>query len=216
MALVPESRAQPRESPKPCLVLLGGASGSGKSYLAQRFGRPALSLDDFYREIAEDEVSPLPRTPYGEIDWDHPGTWNTDAAVAAVGRLLHDGEVEVPEYSIASSSIVGTHTVTMADGPLVAEGVFAAAALPALRAAGIDVVAWYVDVPPLVTAVSRFVRDVREHRKPLLFLIKRGYALYRADGATRRLHLRAGFTPVPKRELKRRLAAGKVSPEIYA
>lgn len=211
MALVPEAFSQSTAAPELCLVLLGGASGSGKSYLAQRFGHPALSLDDFYREIAEDQVSPLPRTPYGEIDWDHPGTWNTAAAVAAVGLLLRDGEVEVPDYSIATSSIVGSRTVTMADGPLVAEGVFAATALPALRAAGVNVVAWYVDVPALLTAVSRFVRDVREHRKPLLFLIKRGFALYRADGATRRLHLRAGFTPVPKRVLKRRLAAGEVS-----
>jgi uridine kinase len=217
MTLVPSRPQQPSSSSRPCLVLLGGASGSGKSWLAQHYGRPALSLDDFYREIAEDAVHPLPRTAYGEIDWDHPGTWNTQAAVAAVYRLLHEGRVEIPDYSISTSSIVGTHTVSltdasgMADGPVVAEGVFAAQALPALRAAGIYVLAWYVDVHPLITAVLRFLRDVREHRKPIGFLVRRGYALYRADAQTRRRHLRAGFTPVPKRELKRRLAAGGIS-----
>jgi uridine kinase len=210
------SSALPAHASRPCLVLLGGASGSGKSWLAARFGRPALSLDDFYREIAEDATSPLPRTPYGQIDWDHPGTWNAEAAVQAVERLLHEGSAEMPEYSIATSSVVGSHTVTLAEGPLVAEGVFAYTALPALRAAGVDVVAWYVDVPPLVTAVSRFVRDVREHRKPIPFLIRRGFALYRADGETRRTHLRAGFVPVAKRELKRRLRAGKIVPEVFA
>ena len=49
------------------LVLLGGASGAGKSYLARTYGRPHLLLDAFYREIAEDSAAdgPLPRTVYG-------------------------------------------------------------------------------------------------------------------------------------------------------
>lgn len=203
----------PQADPPRCLVLLGGASGSGKSWLAAKYGRPHLALDDFYRELSEDAVDPLPRTRYGEVDWDHPGTWNVDAAVDAVQELLDQGHAEVPEYSISTSSVVGRHTVTMQEGPLVAEGVFAASALPALRRAGVEVVAWYVDVPALVTALVRFVRDVREHRKPLRFLLRRGFALYRADPGIRRTHIAAGFQAIPKRELKRRLGTGLISPQ---
>ncbi len=39
------------------LVLLGGASGSGKSYLARTYGRPHLQLDSFYRAAAEDAAA---------------------------------------------------------------------------------------------------------------------------------------------------------------
>jgi uridine kinase len=202
--------SDPAAAPAVPVILLGGASGSGKSYLAQHYGRPALQLDNFYRNIAEDQSDPMPRTAYGEIDWDDPGTWNCEAAVASVKQLLGTGETSVPKYSIEQSTSFGRIRVRLqAGGQVVAEGVFARTALAALRAAGVPVTAYYVDSPRLVTTLLRFARDVREHRKPIPFLIKRGFALYRADPAFRRAHLEAGFVPVPKRELKRLLAAGK-------
>ncbi|RKW69793.1 uridine kinase [Galactobacter caseinivorans] len=201
------------QTPAP-LILLGGASGSGKSYLAARYGSPHLSLDDFYREASEDKTAPLPRTSYGQIDWDHPGTWNQDASVAGIRQLLETGETSVPNYSIADSAYFGRRRLRW-DGnagggvaaPIVAEGIFAAEALRALRAAGVAVDAYYVDHPRVITALARFARDVREHRKPLPFLLQRGVALLRADPEVRRRHLEAGFVPLSKRRLKRALAA---------
>ena len=187
------------------LILLGGASGSGKSYLAERFGAPHLGLDNFYREIGEDAVRPMPRTPYGEIDWDHPETWNADAAVASVEQLLETGETSVPNYDISQSSYFGRSRLRLR-GTVVAEGIFAADALRALRAAGVAVDAYYVDEPRLLTALLRFARDVREHRKPIAFLLQRGIALYRSDPDFRRRHLEAGFVPLSKRRLKAALA----------
>ena len=52
----------------------------------------------------------------------------------------------------------------------------------------------------------RFARDVREHRKPIAFLLQRGIALYRSDPDFRRRHLEAGFVPLSKRRLKAALA----------
>lgn len=188
------------------LILLGGASGSGKSYLAERFGAPHLNLDDFYREQREDEVSPLPRTPYGQIDWDHPGTWNEGGAVAAIRQLLDTGETSVPNYSIADSAYFGRRRLRLSGGPIVAEGIFAVQALRALHRTGIAVQGYYVDEPRTLTALVRFARDVREHRKPLPFLLRRGVALFRAEPEVRRRHLEAGFVPLPKRRLKLTLA----------
>ncbi|PZQ78582.1 MAG: uridine kinase, partial [Micrococcus luteus] len=99
-------------SPPPSVILLGGASGSGKSYLARQHGRPHLSLDAFYRPQSDDGAAGgpgpvFPRTPYGEIDWDHPGTWDEQAAVDAVVELLEEGATRVPDYDISTSSVRG-------------------------------------------------------------------------------------------------------------
>lgn len=195
------------ERPLP-LILLGGSSGSGKSYLAERYGRPHIELDNFYRELAEDSpATPLPRTGYGEVDWDHPGTWNCDAAAEAVLALLHTGTMQVPDYSISTSSYSGYQRVDLAGGPAVAEGIFVDEIRAPLLAAGVEVHAYYIDVRPLTTAVRRLVRDVRERRKPLPFLLRRGWALYRSEGQLRRRYVDAGFVPTPKARIRELLAA---------
>ena len=188
------------------VILIGGASGSGKSYLASRYGRPHLPLDSFYRQISEDgQPEIFPRTQYGEIDWDHPGTWNRAAALEAIGELLETGSTNVPDYSIATSSYSGYLRITGA-GPIVAEGIFLAELLQPLREMGVNVQAYYVDEPALVTALRRFVRDVSERRKPVGFLIKRGYALYRSHSANREAYRAQGFTLMPKPTIKQLLA----------
>lgn len=189
------------------LILLGGASGSGKSYLAQRFGRPHVELDNFYRELVEHTPdSPLPLTAYGEVDWDHAGTWNCDKAVDGLVELLETGQTHVPNYSISTSSYDGTRPVELNGGPLVAEGIFVSEVLGPLRGLGIEVQAYYIEVSATLTAVRRFVRDVRERRKPILFLLKRGHALFRADRHIRARHLEAGFVPMKKKAVKAVLA----------
>ena len=189
------------------LLLLGGPSGAGKSYLAGRYGRPHVELDNFYRELAEHTAeAPLPLTGYGEVDWDHAGTWNCEAAVDAVMDLLENGQMQVPDYSIASSSYDGYRTVALAEGPVVAEGIFVDRVLGPLRALGVRVDAVYIDVSPWTTAARRLLRDVRERRKPLPFLLRRGWSLLRQDRSIRRRYLDAGFRPVPKRRVKSLLA----------
>ncbi|QCU78190.1 uridine kinase [Citricoccus sp. SGAir0253] len=196
------------------LVLLGGASGSGKSYLARSYGRPHLQLDAFYREAAEDAAAggpgPLfPRTAYGEVDWDHADTWNLQGAVDAVVELLETGRTRVPEYSITTSSITGFATLELSGGPIVAEGIFAAELPRALARLGVDYRAWYIDQHRLPTAARRLARDLAERRKPVPFLLQRGWSLLRTERTLREHYLASGFTPVPKPELHRRLSGGR-------
>ena len=68
------------------VVLLSGAVRSQVSRLAGKlhtaYGWPIVRLDDFYRDHDD------PRLPHsvalgGAVDWDHPNSWNRDAAAAA-------------------------------------------------------------------------------------------------------------------------------------
>lgn len=190
------------------VVLIGGASGSGKSYVARTYGRPHVELDNFYRDGAEHTPeAPFPMTDYGEIDWDHPGTWNAEAACRFLVQLATVGEAESPVYSISVSAAVGTQTLRCTEGPIAAEGLFASEILAPLRAQGIPVEAYYIAEPRALTAAARFIRDLREARKPVPFLLKRGYSLYKADRALRDSYAAAGFRMVSKSAVKRRLAS---------
>lgn len=190
-------------------IILGGPSGSGKSYLAERFGAPHIQLDNYYREIAEDEQRPFPRTPYGEIDWDHHATWNDSAALDSMMELIENGRTTVPAYDISISSYVGSEVVELAGGPIIAEGIFADRILPPLRALGVPVRGIYVREPSSTTALRRFARDVSESRKPVPFLVKRGLSLWRAEASVRSRYVNAGFEEMKKPDVKAYLASLK-------
>ncbi len=175
------------------LVLIAGASGSGKSRLAHASGCPSLRLDDFYFDA---DHPGMPQT-LGITDWDDPRSWNAEAAVAALQELLSEGSAIVPTYSIAESRRTGTHEVRL-DGArcLTAEGIFAIEFLATCRTAGLDVDAIYLDRPAPLVFWLRLRRDLAKKRKPPLILLRRGWALLRAQPALRRKALAAGFTPL--------------------
>lgn len=185
------------------LVLLAGASGSGKSRLARRLGALAFRLDDFYLDA---DTPGLPRA-HGIVDWDDPATWDAAGAVAALAELLATGATRVPRYSIAESRRVGVRTVALGDRPLVvAEGIFAIEALAPARAAGLAVEPVYLDRDRTLVALLRLQRDLRRHRKPPLVLLRRGLALWRAQPGLRRRALAAGFVPLTMRRALATLA----------
>ena len=74
------------------VILLTGPSGAGKSRLSARLsaahGWPVVRLDDFYREASDPR---LPRSPIGIPDWDHADSWDSQAAVDALRRLVDEG-----------------------------------------------------------------------------------------------------------------------------
>ena len=163
------------------VIVLAGPSGAGKSRLAERTGLPVLRLDDFYKSAGDPT---LPRITEGAnagmVDWDHPDSWLPDDAMAALTQLCRGGVAEVPVYDIAQDGRCGWHTLDLAGHDLVvAEGIFAQEIVPRAREAGLLAAAFCVRQHPLVTFWRRLTRDLREHRKPPLVLLKRGLALLR-------------------------------------
>ena len=185
-------------------VLLAGPSGSGKSRLAAVTGCPRLNLDDFYHD---GDHPGLPRT-LGIVDWDHPGSWDLEAALSALVQLCRTGSAVVPVYDIALSRRTGEHRLELAGAPLlVAEGEFAPEMVAPLRAAGEPLDALYLDRSRTANLVRRFLRDVAEHRKPLHVLVRRGWALWRRERDDRARALAVGFRPVSMAAAVERLRA---------
>lgn len=169
--------------PRAQVVVLAGPSGAGKSRLAERLGLPVLRLDDFYKD-GDDPT--LPRITEGAnaglVDWDHPASWHHEDALAALRELCATGSAVVPVYEIAQNGRCGSHRVDLGQQDLfVAEGIFAPEIVATCREEGLLAVAYCITQHPAVTFWRRLTRDLREHRKPPLVLLRRGLALMRAQ-----------------------------------
>ncbi len=163
------------------VIVLAGPSGAGKSRLAERLGLPLLRLDDFYKD-GDDPT--LPRITEGAnaglVDWDDPASWHRDDALSALRELCATGRSEVPVYEIAANGRSGSRTVDLGGSPrFVAEGIFAPDVVAACREEGLLDAAYCITQHPLITFWRRLTRDLREHRKPPLMLVRRGAALMR-------------------------------------
>jgi uridine kinase len=179
------------------LVLIAGASGSGKSRLAHASGCPSLRLDDFYFDA---DHPGMPCTSLGITDWDDPRSWDAETAIEALRTLLETGRTVVPTYSIGESRRTGSHQLRLDGAPcLTAEGIFAIEFLATCREAGVPAEAIYLDRPALLVFALRLRRDLAHKRKPPLILLRRGLALWRAQPALKRKALAAGFTPLGMR-----------------
>ncbi|MFE5943698.1 uridine kinase [Streptomyces sp. NPDC056480] len=188
------------------VVLLAGPSGSGKSSLAAVTGLPVLRLDDFYKE-ADDPTLPLVEGS-ADIDWDSPGSWDADVAVAAIVELCRTGRTDVPVYDLATSSRVDRERLDIGRTPLfVAEGIFAAEIVARCRELDVLADALCLRGRPSTTFRRRLARDLREGRKSVPFLLRRGWRLMRAERAIVARQSELGAHPCAKPEALGRLAA---------
>jgi uridine kinase len=196
------------------VVIVAGPSGAGKSRLAGRLsaahGWPVVRLDDFYRD--EDD----PRVPRNEslgiVDWDHPDSWDRDAAVTALDELVRSGSAVVPVYDIAKSRAVGSATIVCEPQDLaVAEGIFAAEIVDDLRRRGLLRAAYCVHRPRVVTFVWRLLRDLCERRKPPMVLLRRGLAQLHDEPAVVSRAVSLGAVTARPGQVERDLSAVRTS-----
>ena len=161
------------------VIVLAGPSGSGKSHLSRRLGLPTLNLDDFYKD-GDDPT--LPRLDLGGgapiVDWDSPASWHHAHALDAIERLCTEAAAEVPVYDIAASRRVGHRSLDLTGAAhFLAEGIFAQEVVAECVRRDLLADAVCVTQHPAVTFVRRLTRDLREHRKPPLVLVRRGLHL---------------------------------------
>jgi uridine kinase len=180
------------------VILIAGPSGSGKSYIARRTGLPILCLDDFYKD-ADDPTLPAQS---GEVDWESPESWDAKAAVAAIEQLAGTGRVEVPAYSISANRAVGSRELdTHGRRRFVAEGIFAAEIVAECRERGLLAEAYVVHRARSVTFSRRLARDLTEHRKPPVVLVRRGLRLLHSDPQVIARQAALGCVPASAREI---------------
>ena len=144
-----------------------------------------LVLDDFYKD-GDDPTLPQIALAGGSpiTDWDSPDSWNADDAVAAIASLCTTGSADVPVYDIAASRRTGHRELDLRGAEVfVAEGIFAQEIVGTCRDRGLLRDAICVTQQPLVTFVRRLSRDLREHRKPPFYLVRRGLHLAGAQRA---------------------------------
>ncbi|GHG34190.1 hypothetical protein Shyd_04720 [Streptomyces hydrogenans] len=188
------------------VVLLAGPSGSGKSSLAAVTGLPVLRLDDFYKESGDPSLPLVDGS--SDIDWDSPRSWDADAAVAAIVELCRTGRTDVPVYDIATSSRTGSDRLDIERTPLfIAEGIFAAEIVTRCRELDVLADALCLRGRPSTTFRRRLLRDLREGRKSVPMLLRRGWRLMRAERAIVTRQTALGAHPCAKPEALGRLAA---------
>lgn len=188
------------------VVLLCGPSGSGKSVFAARSGLPVLCLDDFYKEGDDPTLPQVPGSP--DIDWDSPASWDADVALAAIEELCRTGHTKVPVYSIATSSRTGQESLDIGRSPLfIAEGIFAADIVERCREIGVLADAICLRGRPSTTFRRRLLRDLREGRKSVAFLLRRGWRLMRAEREIVARQAALGAYPCGSDEASGRVAA---------
>ena len=142
------------------------------------------------------------------MDWDVPGSWDADRAVAALETLCTTGSADMPVYDIAVDATVGHRPVVTDGSPLVvAEGIFADQIVGALRERGLLAAAICVYHHRLVTFVRRFQRDLREHRKPPFTLLRRGLLLLKDDPRVVKRCVDAGCEPLHPKPARQRIIA---------
>ncbi|MET7482518.1 uridine kinase [Streptomyces sp. NPDC005538] len=197
-------------SPSPArVVLLCGPSGSGKSLVSARSGLPVLRLDDFYKE-GDDPTLPLVAGS-SDIDWDHPDSWDAEVAVTAIVELCRTGRTDVPVYDISLSARTGTEAVDVGRTPLfIAEGIFAAEVITRCQELGVLADALCLNRGPVRTFRRRFLRDLKEGRKSVPFLLRRGWRLMRLERSIVARQTGLGAYACDKDEALGRLAAAAV------
>ena len=144
---------------RPLLIAIGGASGSGKTSLAEELARELegthFHLDHYYRDLSH-----LPPAERATVNFDHPDQLEHELLIGHLRTLAAGSAIDRPCYEFATHTRVPGKTERVREPhALLIDGIFALY-WPAIRAlASLSV---YVDTPDAICYERRLRRDVRE------------------------------------------------------
>ena len=151
---------------KPLIIGIAGGTGSGKSTVARKVAEALpdasvafIEMDAYYRNFAH-----LPVDERRKINWDHPGTFDSDLLVAHLERLATGHAIEQPVYDFVTHTRRPETVRVPAADVVVVNGIllFADERLRALCEVKV-----YVDADADIRLMRRVLRDVAERGRPL-------------------------------------------------
>ncbi len=188
------------------VIVIAGASGTGKTTIAAASGMPVLSLDAFYRSATD---AGMPRW-FGDVDWENAAAFDVEAAAAATRSLLSSGRTQFRSHDLVTEVSQQDERVVVAQGPcLVVEGVMATEVLRLLRRelGDLQLVFFVLRRNRITNFFGRIKRDVMKRHRSWHRAVLRSL---RVACAERRLQQRAvshGAEVVHRRQLRKKLRA---------
>ena len=169
-----------------------------------------VNLDDFYKDGDDPTLPRLHLAPGQDIvDWDDPASWSCADALDALETLCRDGAARHPGLRHLPRR-PGRHPPrrrSAARRTSWRRGCSRRRSSPAAATRGLLADAVCVRNHRLVTFWRRFTRDLREHRKPPLVLLRRGWLLMRAEPEVVAHAVSCGCRPMTPDEAFERLSA---------
>ncbi len=149
---------------KPYLILVAGASASGKSTVSEEIvcslkeeGLKVLHLcqDRFY-------VSQLANNYNGRTNYDHPNAFDWDEMRTILEKLLANEQVALPIYDYTTHSRSKEVDIVQDYDVIILEGLFALYDQQILAKAIAKI---FVDTPPDECLIRRLTRDMKERKR---------------------------------------------------
>ena len=145
--------------PKPYIIAIGGASGSGKSYLARALQRElpdasVLSVDSYYHELAH--------LSYAErcgVNFDHPDSVDSALLGRQLATIAQGWPVKRPHYRFDTHSRAPVSDPFMPRQYVIVEGIFA---LYFVQVRGVSQLKVFVQTPDDECFHRRLDRDTAE------------------------------------------------------
>ena len=153
------------------LIGISGASGSGKTLIAQTLYESLgsekvviIQEDAYYKDLAE--LSLEDRT---KINFDHPDAFDHSLLIQQINELINGRSIEHPVYDFTKHTrkpefrTVGPHSIVILEGILIL-------AIPELR--DLMDIKIFVDTPADICFIRRLERDIRDRERTVESVIQ--------------------------------------------
>lgn len=148
----------------PILILLCGASASGKSLVADKIGKymddiTSISMDNFYRGLDENEKKNV-----DEYNFDDPNAIDIELFINCVYKLKNGISVNIPVYDFITHSRTNETILVKPTKFIIVEGIFAFYDKFIRDMADIKV---YIDASAETRLFRRIKRDINERGRDI-------------------------------------------------